>query len=132
MNVLKHFKKITLLTLLKNGISQHEIARKTHIDRKTIRKYQTQFESPGVAISNSPMATGFSEANARHGPPTDPRTPTATPERKLQSDSACAPHHDWIVGEVNKDRNATSIYQDLVETSVLQVATIRSNATSVG
>ena len=39
MNVLKPDKKSTVTTLLKNGVSQHEIRRKTKIDRKTIRKY---------------------------------------------------------------------------------------------
>lgn len=55
MNVLKHFKKTTVLTLVQNGISQHEIARKTGVDRKTIRKYQAL--APPQK-SNSPMATG--------------------------------------------------------------------------
>jgi hypothetical protein len=59
MNVLKYFKKAALLTLLQNGVSQHEIARKTRVDRKTIRKYQHEFESKAVGISNSPMATAF-------------------------------------------------------------------------
>jgi len=39
MNVLKPDKKSTIITLLKNGISQREIGRKANIDRKTIRKY---------------------------------------------------------------------------------------------
>ena len=39
MNVLKPDKKSTIITLLKNGISQREISRKTSIDRKTVRKY---------------------------------------------------------------------------------------------
>ena len=39
MNILKPDKKSTIITLLKNGISQREISRKTSIDRKTIRKY---------------------------------------------------------------------------------------------
>ena len=39
MNVLKPDKKSTIITLLKNGISQREISRKTSIDRKTIRKH---------------------------------------------------------------------------------------------
>ena len=39
VNVLSQDKKSTVITLLKNGISQREINRKTNIDRKTIRKY---------------------------------------------------------------------------------------------
>lgn len=116
MNVLKPYKKSTLQTLLENGISQHEVARKTHIDRKTIRKYQAKFKSSKVAISNSPMATGFVELTLSHGPPIDASPPVVTSVEILRkSVSACAPHRDWIVGEVAKGRNAMSIYQDLVE-----------------
>ena len=39
MNVLKPYLKTTVETLLKKGASQHEINRKTGVDRKTIRKY---------------------------------------------------------------------------------------------
>lgn len=105
MNVLKPFKKTTVLTLIQNGISQHEISRKTGIDRKTIRKYQGLSPPSGVE-SNSPMATGFLEPVLKEA---------ATVTIPKQARSACDPHHDWIVGEVNKGRNAMSIYQDLVE-----------------
>jgi len=108
MNVLKHSQKTTVLTLIQNGISQHEISRKVGIDRKTIRKYQRCLSPPPVDPSNSPMATGFSDlkepaVNAKEVP---------IPKRAR---SHCEPHHDWIVEEVNKGRNAMSIYQDLVE-----------------
>ena len=39
VNVLKPDDKATIMTLLKRGISQREIHRKTKIHRKTIRKY---------------------------------------------------------------------------------------------
>ena len=42
MNVLKPEKQVTMVTLLKKKISQHEISRKVGIDRKTIRKYIRQ------------------------------------------------------------------------------------------
>jgi transcriptional regulator with XRE-family HTH domain len=42
MNVLKPEKRLTMVTLLKKKISQHEISRKVGIDRKTIRKYIRQ------------------------------------------------------------------------------------------
>jgi DNA invertase Pin-like site-specific DNA recombinase len=38
VNVLTQQKRNTVETLLANGVSQHEIHRKTGIDRKTIRK----------------------------------------------------------------------------------------------
>lgn len=112
MNVLKHFKKAALLTLLQNGVSQHEIARKTRVDRKTIRKYQAEFESADGGISNSPMATGFS-GSVERGPPVETSPPAVILPK---GHSACFVHHDFIVAEVLKGRNAMSIYQDLVET----------------
>lgn len=120
MNVLKPFRKATVYTLIHNGISQHEIFRKTGIDRKTIRKYQGLLAPPAVIDPNSPMATGSGGAVSK--PATSPPK-VATgfsdvlkePKIPKQARSACEPHHDWIVGEVNKGRNAMSIYQDLVE-----------------
>jgi len=44
MNVLKPDKKSTIKTLLRRGVSQHEIERKTKIDRKTIRKYAKELK----------------------------------------------------------------------------------------
>ena len=105
MNVLKHIKKAALLTLLQNGVSQHAIARNTRVDRKTIRKYQAEF-----AISNSPMATGFSATGGDQGPPVGPPV-VAVPK----GHSACFVHHDWIAEQIRKGRNSMSIYQDLVE-----------------
>lgn len=107
MNVLKLFKQTTILTLIQNRISQHEIARKTGVDRKTIRKYQA-LAPPGE--SNSPMATGFSGVSAPHPSPVALKVVIPKHAR-----SACEPYHDWIEGEVGKGRNAMAIYQDLVE-----------------
>jgi DNA invertase Pin-like site-specific DNA recombinase len=62
VNVLKPDKKTTIITLLKNGISQREIGRKTNIDRKTIRKYAEEnnlLTAHGALDSKSPTpATG--------------------------------------------------------------------------
>ena len=44
MNVLKPDKKSTIITLLKNGVGQREIHRKTKINRKTIRKYAKEID----------------------------------------------------------------------------------------
>ena len=38
MNVLKPYRRITIETLLRSGVSQREIARRTGVDRKTIRR----------------------------------------------------------------------------------------------
>lgn len=48
-------KHSAVVVLLERGISQHEIQRKTGVDRKTVRKIaQSMADGP----SNSPMATG--------------------------------------------------------------------------
>lgn len=90
--------RITIATLLAKGASQHEIARRTGVDRKTIRKYQ----------SNSPMATG-SESSVGQIPPPRP------PAQPKHASSACEPHRRWIEEQVQLGRNAQAIYQDLVE-----------------
>lgn len=89
--------RITVETLLAKGVSQHEISRRTGVDRKTIRRYGP----------NSPMATG-SQAGEDQNPP--PRPPACKP-----ASSACEPHRAWIEEQVQLGRNAQAIYQDLVE-----------------
>jgi transposase len=98
LNVLKSHLRITLQTLLQNGASQREIERVTGVDRKTIRRYSALANSPGVA-------TG-SEGKGVENPP--PRPPAL-------ASSACEAHRAWIEAQVQLGRNATSIYQDLVE-----------------
>jgi transposase len=102
LNVLKSHLRITIETLLARGVSQHEIARRTGVDRKTIRRY-------AAAGSNSPMATGSTDGLAQIPPPRPPARPPP-PAR-----SACEDHRAWIEGEVALGRNATAIYQDLVD-----------------
>ncbi len=97
MNVLKPNVRITLQTLLKNGTSQREIERVTGVDRKTIRRYARQSNSPGVA-------TGSEGSEAQIPPPRPP----------AQAVSACEVHRAWIESQVQLGRNAVSIYQDLV------------------
>jgi transposase len=97
LNVLKAHLRITLQTLLQQGVSQREIERVTGIDRKTIRRYAAA-TSPGVA-------TG-SEGGIAETPP--PRPPAL-------ASSACEAHRAWIEAQVLLGRNAQSIYQDLVE-----------------
>ena len=64
MNVLKPHLKSTVLTLISQGISQHEIHRLTGIDRKTIRFY---VNSMPVAVeeeaNSSTPATGYLRGN---------------------------------------------------------------------
>jgi len=59
VNVLKSNQRATIETLLERNTSQHEIARITGIDRKTVRSYhqrwleQLRSNSPGVATSSA-------------------------------------------------------------------------------
>jgi transposase len=125
VNVLKPSLKSTVITLTKNGVSQHEIHRKTGIDRKTIRKYAAASSGawPGGEISNSPMATGPDFKTGQIPPPRPPGRneslppPTATPPRSLPAHarSACEPHREFIEEQLRLKRNATAIYQDLVD-----------------
>ncbi len=109
MNVLKPHLRITVETLLKSGTGQHEIARRTGVDRKTIRSYAARANSPGVATGSE----GESGQIPPGWPPAIERPPPAT--RPAASTSACEPHRAWIEAQVTLGRNAVSIYQDLVE-----------------
>ena len=121
MNVLKPEKVAALVVLLKNGISQREINRKTGIDRKTIRKYAEQNNippQPGDEESKSPtLATGTAGHGSQDPPPRPPEEPAQASGCKGGSyaRSACEPHREWIEEQVRLGRNAISIFQDLVE-----------------
>lgn len=110
MNVLKPHLRITLETLLERGVPQHEIARRTGVDRKTIRKYdRARANSPGVA-------TGSARASDQIPPPGPPAPgDSAGASLSAASTSACEPYRAWIEAQVRLGRNAVSIYQDLVE-----------------
>jgi transposase len=111
VNVLKPQHRTTIITLLENGRSQHEIHRDTGIHRSTIRRYERQWKR-----SKCPMATGSEGADIENVPP----RPPDGGESKLNkipkcAASECAPYREWIESQVVLGRNAQSIYQDLVE-----------------
>jgi transposase len=109
VNVLTQQKRSTVITLLENGVSQHEIHRKTGIDRKTIRKVaRGMVETP----ANSSMATGSGGVGEQIPPPRPP-APTAGGSPVVRS--ACEPHREWIEAQIRLGRNAMAIYQDLVD-----------------
>lgn len=95
----------TIQTLLDRGATQREIERMTGVDRKTIRRYQREANSPRVATGSKPLAEPT---------PTSAATASAVKVRR-SSPSACEPHRAWIEAQVQLGRNAVSIYQDLVE-----------------
>lgn len=93
----------TIWTLLKGGASQREIERLTGISRHTIRAYQQRFDAgpancPGVAADPA-------------GQTAPPRPPVSPPA----ATSKCEPHRAFIEAQVRLGRNATAIYQDLVD-----------------
>ncbi|MFH1566690.1 MAG: IS21 family transposase [Gemmatimonadota bacterium] len=119
-------------TLLAAGASQHEIQRRTGVDRKTIRRYARQAKSPTPATGLPgpapqtpppwPPAPGSGEAAAEGArlTPEPPAGLTLASSGAVEhgwpgSVSACAPHRAWIEAQVDLGRNAVSIYQDLVE-----------------
>jgi transposase len=106
LNVLKSHLRITIATLLEHGASQHEISRRTGVDRKTIRRYAKQVGA------NSPMATG-SAAPAGQIPPPRPPASATGPTKEVRS--ACEPHRAWIEEQAALGRNAVAIFQELVE-----------------
>lgn len=103
-------KRNTVETLLANGVSQHEIHRKTGIDRKTIRKIARA--TVEMAPANSPMATGSGAVGEQIPPPRPPALPAAA---STIARSACEPHRDWIEAQIRLGRNAMAIHQDLVD-----------------
>lgn len=110
MNVLKHNKGVTIVTLLERATPQREIARTTGIARKTIRGYRQrwlaeQANPPGVATGEQVAMT---EPDAQNPPPWPPAGVTVTA-------SLCEPHRDFIETQVRLGRNAMAIYQNLVD-----------------
>lgn len=117
VNVLKAYLRVMIATLLESGTPQHEIARRTGVDRKTIRRYARASNSPGVA-------TGSGEHDGQIPPPRPPvdagsesgmRGSAVAVAAWQSTPSACEPHRAWIESQVQFGRNAVSIYQDLVE-----------------
>ena len=106
MNVLKPNQRATVITLLERNTPQREIARITGIDRKTIRSYHARWL---LDPSNSPGVATGSEAVATQIPPPWP------PARVSTSSSLCEVHRVFIEAQLRLRRNATAIFQDLVD-----------------
>jgi len=116
MNVLKPNLKATVITLLKKGISQREINRKTGINRKTIRRYAQLYalmSSEESEHSKYPTSEGVATGSCVQNTP--PRPPALAEPLAKSTCSACEPHRKWIEEQLSLGRNGMSIYQDLVE-----------------
>ena len=119
MNVLKAHLRMTITTLLARGASQHEIAQRTGVDRKTIRRYARAAltagaNAPIVVTGPEEMAT---EMPLPRPPGDDALEPAVVVPHRVKSGpttSACAPHRTWIEAQVALGRNAVSVFQDLV------------------
>lgn len=98
--------KVSIHTLLQAGKAQREIARVVGVDPRTVRRIAREAKSPGVATGIGAEKGPVAGENAPPRPPAPPVP--ATP-------SACESHREWIEAQVVLGRNATSIYQDLVE-----------------
>lgn len=87
--------KTTVETLLNRGMSQREIADKTGVDRRTIRRIQ-QSKYSGVATAGEVMA-------GQNTPPEPKTTP-----------SKCEPFRTFIETQLDLGCNAVGIHQDLI------------------
>ena len=107
MNVLKPHLQTAIWTLLKGGAIQREFERITGISRHTIRSYQQCFAAdpancPGVATDPS----------SQTAPPRPPTDLLMSPPVAI---SKCEPHRSFIDAQLRLGRNATAIFQDLVD-----------------
>jgi transposase len=114
VNVLKPNQRATVYTLLERNTPRREIARITGIDRKTVRSYRTRWlaeisNSPGVAAGSDPDPNTDAGLVATQTPPPWPPAPASI------STSLCEVHREFIEAQLRLRRNATAIYQDLVD-----------------
>jgi len=109
VNVLKDHLRVTVETLLARGETQREIARRTGVNRRTIRAIEAKCSRVAIgSVSNcSTLATG-SVSNS-------PGVATGSAPAPKGASSACAPYRGFIEAQITLGRNALSIYQDLVD-----------------
>lgn len=120
-NELSVHEQETIIQLLRLGWSVRRIARETGRRRETIVRYARQ---AGI-LSTKPatpaeLPTDSGEAVALKTPAAVDGAyalapPLASRAIPRKSRSVCEPHRAFITGERAKGRNATAIYQDLVE-----------------
>lgn len=141
-NTLSVYEQERILTLLRQGWSVRRIARETGTSREAIRRYKAQAEAlppkptgtaevptdlPTLEASNT-IGGGKVSANLSETGADDPLcntlqnvtiqdiTVTVTePTPHARRRSTCEEHRAFITEERAKGRNATAIYQDLVE-----------------
>jgi len=97
----------TILGLLRLGWGVRRIARETGHSRQAIRRYQASVD-PSIPDS-AELAAVPADSGTSDNPP-DGNMPSQPPGR-----STCEEHRAFITAEHARNRNATAIYQDLVE-----------------
>ncbi|MFZ5528271.1 MAG: IS21 family transposase [Pseudomonadota bacterium] len=116
MNVLKPHLQTTIWTLLRAGVSQREIERRTEVSRHTIRAWAKRFaaQSDPPFDPNCPgVATDLAVTLASQTAP--PRPPASTLAANVTATSLCEPHRAFIEAQLRLGRNAMAIYQELVD-----------------
>lgn len=120
MNVLKPHLQTTIWTLLRAGNTQREIERRTGISRHTIRAWTKRFEALDGPPPQPPddsnclgVATDLAAPLASQTAP--PRPPASMLVVTPVATSLCEPHRAFIEAQLRLGRNATAIYQDLVD-----------------
>jgi hypothetical protein len=116
VNVLSEEKKQQVLALGRLGWSLRRIERSVHIRRETVGTY---LRAAGIPI-RPPGGWGRGDPKPAIGVSTDsgpldgPADETRKPD-PAWSASACEPYREFIEAELAKGRNATAIWQDLVD-----------------
>jgi transposase len=123
VNVLKPHLQTTIWTLLRAGNSQREIERRTGISRHTIRAWVKRLQTQGDPPPQPPddancsgVATDAVSDSAALAAQTAPPRPPACPAMHApRAASLCEPYRPFIQAQLRLGRNATAIYQELVD-----------------
>ena len=116
MNVLSEEKKQQVLALGRLGWSLRRIERAVNIRRETISTY---LKAAGVPVRPpggwgrghpKPAIEVSTDSEQETGPKDEAQRPEAT-----STASVCEPYREFIETELTKGRNATAIWQDLVD-----------------
>lgn len=103
VNRLKAHLRTTVETLLDRGLSLRQVAKQAGVNRRTVG---------AIAAKRTGVATGPEHSFNQTAPPRPPGPGISTPG---VNESACEPHRAFIEAQVELGRNATAIYQDLVD-----------------
>jgi hypothetical protein len=144
-NVLNEEKQQQIIVLGQLGWTLRRIEQRTGVRRETASAYLKAAgitvrgpggwgrQRPAVPTESSPEASKSKPANeviTDSGGQT-PENPQPQPSTPVPSASACEPYRETIELGVNRARNATAIWQDLVVSTAIAAAIKRSNASSV-